>query len=842
MNSARELLTLSIDNQTLKAERGTTILQAAQQNGIYIPTLCAHKDLTSFGGCRMCIVEVGGMRSLPTACTTPVAEGMVVRTQTPQVHATRLEILRLILSEHTSSCLICDEQEECRRYSTTIRKAGVTTGCRFCPKDNQCELQDVVNRLGLKDIGYPIYYRNLRVEKEDPFYDRDYNLCILCGRCVRVCQDVRAAGTLAFVQRGRQTIIGPAFKRSHFDAGCEFCGACVSVCPTGALYEKASKWDGKPEREEITRCPLCGIGCQLRLLIKGDRVIGSVPAEDPLINNGQLCVKGRFCITELVNGHQRLLQPRRRHNGTNAQIGWADAVDLAAEKLSACAPEDFGMLISACCCNEDLYVAQKFVRVVMGSHRIDTPARVFYGGGFTAYLDLLKMRLPLLALRNSTVILCVGLDARFGGSVVGVELRKAATRGAKIITIHPRHHSLSVLSDKWIQPIPGAELEILNALAERTRRNVAESTGPETTDKVGSLSAELDEVTETLKQATAPVLLVGSEFLQYDQSAAILRAIGCLSQNVGAGIILFPPQGNLFGSMLMGVYPELLPGGFSSTDRNRLDELGLKWGATIPGFSPSWDASVLSAGEKVKLLYLIGEVPPNLRPACDFSIFQNIYPPDSYFDADLVLPSTAFTEMDGTSINGEGRIQRMRKAVSPPGEALPSWQILCLIAQRMGKSGFDYRSAAEVWQEISLLVDGFGSFENPSREARPFVSEAVFVANNAAATANKASSTLPFILSASAVEHVYCGFPLSTWVGGAKKLFAEGIVDISPKDAAETGISEGDEVVVSSDDIEQVWPARVVPDQPEGVLHVVLRQGASINPNPHPVSIRKKNV
>jgi predicted molibdopterin-dependent oxidoreductase YjgC len=841
MNSGREI-NITIDNQALKAEAGLTILQVAQRNNIYIPTLCAHKDLAPFGGCRMCIVEVEKMRGLPTACTTPVEEGMVIRTETAQVHATRVEILRLILSEHTSSCLICDEQEECRRYSTTIRKAGVTTGCRFCPNDNQCELQDVVNRLGLKDIGYPIYYRNLRVEKEDPFYDRDYNLCILCGRCVRVCQDIRAAGALAFVHRGPHTVVGPAFKRTHFDAGCEFCGACVSVCPTGALYEKARKWDGKPEREEMSRCPLCGIGCQLRLLVKGERVIGSIPAEDPLVNNGQLCVKGRFCITELVNNHQRLLKPHRRHESTMAQIGWADAVDMAAEKLSSCAPEDFGMLVSSSCSNEDLYVAQKFVRVVMGSHRIDTPARVFYGGGFPAYLDLLKMRLPLSALRNSSVILCVGLDARFGASVVGVELRKAATAGAKIITIHPRHHSLSVLSNKWIRPVPGSELETLNALAELTRCHATESPRPETASKAGSFGAELVEVAEILKRATTPVVLVGSEFLQYDQSAAILRAVACLAQNVGAGVVLFPSQGNLFGSILMGAYPELLPGGFSSTDRKRLDELGLKWGATIAEFSPSWDASVLAAGEKVKLLYLIGEAPPNPRPACDFSIFQNIYPPDPFLDADLVLPSTAFTEADGTMISGEGRVHRMRRAVSPPGEALPNWQILCMIAQRMGKSGFDYRSASEIWQEISSLVDGFGDFESPSQEVHPLVSEAIFMAANAAATAKQASDALPFILSASAAEHVYCGFPLSTWVGGARKLFADGIVDVSPKDAAGTGISEGDEIVVTSDHIEWVWPVRVVPDQPEGVLHVVLRQGESINPNPHRVSIRKKNV
>ncbi len=189
MNSPHEV-TINIDNRSLAVPKGLTILEVARRNEIYIPTLCAHKDLTPFGGCRMCIVEVEKMRGLPTACTTPVEEGMVIRTETAQVHAVRLEILQLILSEHTSSCLICEEKEECKRFSTTIRKAGVTTGCRYCPNDSQCELQLVADKMGLKEIGYPIYYRNLPVEKDDPFFDRDYNLCILCGRCVRMCQDV----------------------------------------------------------------------------------------------------------------------------------------------------------------------------------------------------------------------------------------------------------------------------------------------------------------------------------------------------------------------------------------------------------------------------------------------------------------------------------------------------------------------------------------------------------------------------------------------------------------------------------------------------------------------------
>ena len=843
MSKQNEIVTINIDNHIIKVEKGLTILQAAERNDIYIPTLCAHKDLTPFGGCRMCIVEVEGMRGFPTACTTPISEGMVIRTHTAQIQAVRMEILQLILSEHTSSCLICDEKDECREYMGTIRKAGVTTGCRYCPNDGQCELQEVVEKIGIKEINYPIYYRQLPVEKNDPFYDRDYNICILCGRCVRVCQEVRTASVLAFKHRGRHTVIGPAFGRTHLEAGCEFCGACVSVCPTGALSEKARKWEGEPEREETTTCSFCGLGCQIRLLINGDKIIGSLPEDDSLINNGQLCVKGRFCVNEMVNNHKRLRKPYEIRNGTKIEIRWEEAIELAAEKISDCPAQNFKMLISPNCCNEDLYIAQKFVRAVTGSHNIDTTARDFYGAGFNAYLNLMRMAVPLSDLQKASTILCIGLDTRFGRSVVSVELRKAIKKGARLITINPYHHNLVLISEKWLQPVPGTEINLLQSLVRLTQKRGKGTSQTKAKRKTNGLDDEISEVARILKKASYPVILVGSEFMHYDEIFYILEAIEKLACNIGAGVLPLPAQNNLYGSILMGVYPELLPGGFPSTDKKRINDLGEKWGADIPYFSSQRRSKRPSSISKLNVLYLVGEIPSYFMSPSDFLIFQNIYPPDTKHKADLILPSAAFTEVDGTFINGEGRIQRVRKAVEPPGEALPDWLILCRIAQKLSISGFDFSDAQEIHKEISSIVEEFDDFNGVRRKAGPLKCNGeLTIPTTKSLGEKKTSKKFPFILNTSIMEHTYRGYPLSRWVEGLEKIFITETVNINPEDAEKVGISQGDEVVVSSSRFEKVWPTRIMDDQPQGTLHVVLNHGESIGPNPQPVRIRKKNV
>ncbi|GAB4373350.1 MAG: formate dehydrogenase subunit alpha [Calditrichia bacterium] len=826
-----------IDNKPYRVKAGMTILQAAEQNGIYLPTLCSHPSLSPHGGCRLCIVEVEGMRTFPTACTTPVSPGMLIRTHTEQIQRIRREILQLFMSEHPSSCLICDERQECRDYSITIHKAGVTTGCRYCPNDGQCEFQELVEYLEIKEIEYPIYYRNLPVEKEDPFYDRDYNLCVLCGRCIRMCQEVRLANVLAFKHRGRETVLGPAYQRSHLEAGCEFCGACVSVCPTGTLAEKARKWEGPPEAQITTTCPFCGVGCQLQLLIRNNRVIGSLPAEDALVNRGQLCVKGRFCIPELLNHNSRLEKPYRRFDGINYEIGWEQALETAAEKLSACSPEEFAMVLSPNLLNEDLYIAQKFAREVIKSNRIDNSARQFYGAAINEYLDLMQRAAPLSQISRSEVLLCLGLDTRFGRSVVGVELRRALQKGARIVTLHSRRHSLSLNASKWLQPQPGQESEALAKLLHWVRK--LEKNPATGTPAVAPDEKDIAEAARILSEGKSALILLGSELLQHREAHQILKTVATLAETLQAAVLPLPPQNNFYGSLLMGAFAEILPGGKSAVKPQKTVKDLFRWEALLetadsgnPGQPPP------------RVLYLIGEnLPPQINSRPEFIIYQNIFMPEADSGADLLLPAAAFSESEGSCFNGAGRLQRVRRAVAPPEKALPDWEILCRLARLMGASGFEFRNVKEVFEEISAVVPRFKNFARPSRHPEPLSLSARFTLPEPDGRVQpKTNGQYRYQLNALISEHSHRGVLLSQRVDGARVIFGEGILHMHPEDARRHKIEAGESVEVISPAFRRVWPVCLDADVAAGNLHIWLPPQEYPGPNPHPVKIRKKHV
>ncbi len=346
------MINLVIDNKQIEVQEGTTVLEAANKGGIYIPTLCYHPSLSPYGACRLCVVEIEKMRGLPTACTTPAGNGMVVKTNTPQLQEFRRGVLELVITEHPYACLTC-------------------------PANGRCELQKVASYVGVKEITLPSTYKELPVHNEDPFFDRDYNLCILCGRCVRVCQEVRGAGAIAFTYRGSQSLVGTAFDGPLQDAGCQFCGACVDVCPTGALLERSRKWEGPAaERTVVSTCPYCGVGCQLELQLKGDRIIEVTPNQENAVNRGQACVKGRFGIAEFVHHPERLTTPLVKKDGAFVETSWDAALDIIANKLASYQKDEVAVISSAKCTNEDNYVAQKFTRAVLGTNNIDHCARL----------------------------------------------------------------------------------------------------------------------------------------------------------------------------------------------------------------------------------------------------------------------------------------------------------------------------------------------------------------------------------------------------------------------------------------------------------------------------------
>ncbi|MCX8063590.1 MAG: sulfide/dihydroorotate dehydrogenase-like FAD/NAD-binding protein [Candidatus Hydrogenedentes bacterium] len=354
---------IKIDGIDVEAKQGETILECALRNGISIPHLCTHPALPPFGACRLCIVEVEGMRGYPTSCTTPVEDGMVIRTNTESLRMLRRNILGLMMLEHPSACLVCERRELCDRYRSRAEKVGSTTGCHTCNNKEVCEVRVLSADLGLAEIISSPKYHYRPVERSEPFIDRDLNLCILCGRCVRICKLHQDKPVIDFLHRGSKTHIGQAFGKNLHEAGCTFCGSCIDVCPTGALSDKYAKWHGAPDKETATTCIYCDEACALLIYaVKGK----SISAKS-LDENVPICALGRFAIPEFLNSPERLRSPLIRINKVLRPVTREESIARCADLLKDYKGKSFALICDITSTVEDRHVLRKFTNDVMKS-------------------------------------------------------------------------------------------------------------------------------------------------------------------------------------------------------------------------------------------------------------------------------------------------------------------------------------------------------------------------------------------------------------------------------------------------------------------------------------------
>lgn len=342
------MLKLIINGRQVTSTSGITVLQAAQEASIYIPTLCADPDLEPHGGCRLCIIEIKGMRGMPTACTTTISDGMVINTETDAVNKARRSVIDLLIADHPMDCLTC-------------------------VKNQRCELQEVAAYLGITERHLPRTTTERPVDDSNPFFTLDRNYCILCQRCTRTCDEVTGVNAIEIINRGYDSKVSTFGDKPLMESICKSCGECVVRCPVAALVPKNNII---PTCEVETTCPYCGVGCMMYLGIRDDKIVSIQGSRNSQANNGRLCVKGRYGIADFVHSSQRLAKPLIRKNDVFQEASWDEALDTVAEKLSGYSGNQIAVIASAKCTNEENYIVQKFARTVLHTNNIDHCARL----------------------------------------------------------------------------------------------------------------------------------------------------------------------------------------------------------------------------------------------------------------------------------------------------------------------------------------------------------------------------------------------------------------------------------------------------------------------------------
>lgn len=871
-------ITLTIDDREITVPEGTSIMRASIMAGINVPKLCATDSLEPFGSCRLCVVEIEGRRGYPASCTTPVAEGLKVHTQTSKLADIRRGTMELYISDHPLDCLTC-----------------ATNG--------DCELQDMAGAVGLREVRYGYDGENhLKAEKDEsnPYFTFDPSKCIVCSRCVRACEETQGTFALTISGRGFESKVASGLG-NFMDSECVSCGACVQACPTATLIEKTVIEAGVPEHKVTTTCAYCGVGCSFDAEMKGEEVIRMVPNKNGGANHGHSCVKGRFAWGYATH-KDRITTPmiRKSIHDEWQQVSWDEAFSYAASEISRIQNQygkaSVGGITSSRCTNEEVYVVQKLVRAVFGSNNVDTCARVCHsptGYGLKQTIGESAGTQTFDSVMKSDVIFVIGANPTDGHPVFASQMKRRLREGAKLIIADPRAIDLvaspHVKADYHLKLQPGTNVALISAIGHVivTEGLVNEAfvkercewdsfvawrdfvalieNSPEVLGLIMGVSAEeLRAAARLFATGGNAAIYYGLGVTEHSQGSTMVMGIANLAMatgNIGregVGVNPLRGQNNVQGSCDMGSMPHEFPGYRHVSDDATRALFESAWGRPLsndPGLRiPNMLDNAIDGS--FKALYCVGEdivqSDPNTQhvthalESMECVIVQDLFLNETAMFAHVFFPGASFLEKSGTFTNAERRISPVRRVMTPKN-GMEDWEVTAALSNALGYP-MEYKHASDIMDEVARLtptfkgvsfkkLDELGSIQWPCNDETPtgtptmHINEFVrgkgkFFVTEYVPTTEKVTPKYPLILTTGRILSQY---NVGAQTRRTKNVawHAEDLVEIHPHDAEERGIKEHDWVGINSRAGETVLRVKITERVQPGVIYTTFHHPES---------------